>query len=108
MKSKAIPDDIREKVEEIVQSFNKKTFRRGSDGFVTQFSGKRLYLYLSERGHVRPRCRLTYSGTIDDWEFAIYKASRESYDPQEWMFPGSGHVDGTIEGAMKAALEAYS
>jgi hypothetical protein len=44
---------------------------------------------------------------MDTWEFAIYKYSDERYDPDEWMFPGAGDVDGTIEGAMKAVLEAY-
>jgi hypothetical protein len=44
---------------------------------------------------------------MDDWEFAIYKYSSERYDPDEWFFPGVGLVDGTIEGAMKAGLEAY-
>jgi hypothetical protein len=44
---------------------------------------------------------------MDSWEFAIYKYSDERYDPDEWMFPGAGHIDGTIEGAIKAGLEAY-
>ncbi len=25
----------------------------------------------------------------------------------EWLFPGFNHVDGTVEGAMKAGMEAY-
>ena len=25
----------------------------------------------------------------------------------EWMFPGSQYLDGTLEGAMRAGLEAY-
>ena len=29
------------------------------------------------------------------------------YDAEEWFFPGEEHIDGTIEGAMKAGLEAY-
>jgi hypothetical protein len=31
----------------------------------------------------------------------------EHYDPPKQMFPGAGHVDGTIEGALRAAMEAY-
>jgi hypothetical protein len=31
----------------------------------------------------------------------------EKYDSNEWCFDGSNHVDGTLEGAMKAALKAY-
>jgi hypothetical protein len=44
---------------------------------------------------------------MEDWEFAIYRHSRDFYDPDEWLFPGSGHVDGTVEGAMRAGIEAY-
>jgi hypothetical protein len=44
---------------------------------------------------------------MDNWGFAIFKYSKEHYDPDEWMFPGVGHVDGTIEGAMRAGLMAY-
>jgi hypothetical protein len=31
----------------------------------------------------------------------------EHYDPPKQMFPGARHVDGTIEGALRAAMEAY-
>lgn len=41
------------------------------------------------------------------WEFAIFKYSSEAYDPEEWFFPGRDYVDGTIEGALKAGIEAY-
>jgi hypothetical protein len=41
------------------------------------------------------------------WEFAIYKNSDNCYDPEECFFPGSNLVDGTIEGALKAGMEAY-
>ena len=44
---------------------------------------------------------------MNRWEFAIYKYSDEHYDPTEWFFDGSGEVDGTIEGAMRAGLQAY-
>ena len=41
------------------------------------------------------------------WTFAIFKYSSDRYDPEEWLFPGYGHLDGTVEGAMRAGLEAY-
>jgi hypothetical protein len=44
---------------------------------------------------------------MNRWEFAIFKWSSERYDPDEWMFPGNQYLNGTIEGAMKAGLEAY-
>jgi len=37
----------------------------------------------------------------------VPKYSDERYDPDEWMFPGAESLDGTIEGALKAGLEAY-
>jgi hypothetical protein len=33
--------------------------------------------------------------------------SKNRYDPNEGFFPGVEYVDGTVEGAMKAGLEAY-
>ena len=58
-------------------------------------------------GNQGPICRLTYTGDLNSWEFAIYKYSDNRYDPDEWMIPGIGQFDGTVEGAMKAGLEAY-
>ena len=49
---------------------------------------------------------MTYTGEMDAWKFAIYKYSDERYADHE-MFPGMGEVDGTVEGAMRAGLEAY-
>lgn len=50
---------------------------------------------------------MIYTGAMDGWEFAIFKYSDERYDPDEWFIPGSEHIDGTVEGAMRAGLEAY-
>ena len=56
---------------------------------------------------VGPICRLTYTGDMQQWEFAIYKYSDERYDPEEGFFTGAEEVDGTIEGAMCVGLKAY-
>ncbi|MEZ4769334.1 MAG: hypothetical protein R2844_13020 [Caldilineales bacterium] len=67
-----------------------------------------MYLGHERRGGgFWPVCRLTYTGDMINWEFAIYKYSDEGYDPDEWLFPGAGRLDGTIEGAMRAGLRAY-
>jgi hypothetical protein len=50
---------------------------------------------------------LDFHGGMDDWKFAIYRYSRDRYDPDEWFFPGAELVDGTVQGAMKAGMEAY-
>ena len=71
--------------------------------------GPGLFQYLGHQlgGRFGPICRLTYTGDMQHWDFAIYKFSDECYDPDEWMFTGAEEVDGTIEGAMRAGLKAY-
>ena len=66
-----------------------------------------MYLDRQDYGDPSHICRLNYTGSMDHWGFAIYKYSDEKYDPDEFVFPGYEHLDGTIEGAMKAGLEAY-
>jgi len=107
MKTKGIPEEIKEKIRIIVAEFNKKTFKKKDCFYEARFKGKQLYLDRSDYGRKGPICRLTYNGNMDDWDFAIFKWSKEIYDPHEWFFPGSEIVDGTIEGAMKAGLKAY-
>jgi hypothetical protein len=74
---------------------------------MTNYRGAYLHLGHEVSGRFRPICRLTYTGDMQHWEFAIYKYSDECYDPEEWFFPGAEEVDGTIEGAMRAGLKAY-
>ncbi|MEW5766529.1 MAG: hypothetical protein AB1797_02735 [bacterium] len=107
MKAKAIPDDVRKSVEEIVERFNRENLRRDDCYYSVRFRGRCAYLDRYAYGKVGPICCLRYTGKMDGWEFAIFKWSSETYDPKEWMFPGISLVDGTIEGAMKAGLKAY-
>ena len=132
-RKKLIPDEIREQVIAIVNQFNeenalppeadpmrqvlqllgvsasaKNGTQRRIGEYVPRFRG--AYLYLDRIGYNgRPSeiCRLKWSGAMDKWEFAIYKHSKNHYDPDEWFFPGAGEVDGTVTGAMKAGNEAY-
>jgi len=103
-KNKVIPDDIREQVGEKIKEFNKKMRR----SYVSTFKGQYLYLgRIGSWGKVGPICRLRYTGDINNWDFTIYKYSDNRYDPNEFLFPGSSEIDGSIEGAMKAGLTAY-
>ena len=106
MSTKGIPDDIKAQMNEIVARFNE-----GSGDptcfYSARFRGSYLYLDRSDFGQIGPICRLKYTGDMDNWGFAIYKFSSERYDLEEWFFPGSEYVDGTVEGAMRAGLEAY-
>ncbi|HLF91256.1 MAG TPA: hypothetical protein VI451_20090 [Anaerolineales bacterium] len=115
----AIPLEIKEEVFKIVEEFNRKHFSQKQHplirmlysnpkrGYVARFKGKFLYLDHTDYGRASEICRLTWKGQMDHWDFAIYRHTRNFYDPDEWMFPGAQHVDGTVEGAMKAGMEAY-
>src|SRR5262252_5177197 len=104
---RGIPDAVKTEVTAIVQHFNTTVIRNSHCLYVPRYRGKFLYLDRQDDGSQHPICRLEYTGKMEEWLFAIYKYSDERYDEAEWFFPGAGHVDGTIEGAMKAGLEAY-
>ena len=106
---KKIPDEVRAKVETIIAQFNREVVKGSNPHclFFVRFRGKYAYLDRDDYGHVGPRARLTYTNDMQGWNFAIYKYSDERYDPEEWMFPGAGSLDGTVKGALHAALEAY-
>ena len=107
MSSKSIPQEIKNQVEAIVHEFNQKSIKDPNHYYTPRYRGRYLYLDRVEYGRSGPVCRLTYTGDMANWEFAIFKYSDERYDPEEWFFPGSEHVDGTVVGAMKAGLAAY-
>ncbi len=130
-RKKAIPQEIRDEVIAIVDQFNEEnarpqepspmqkvmqmlgmaakndeTYRIGE--YVPRFKGSFLYLdRVGWNGRLSEICRLKWMGSMDTWEFAIYKHSRNHYDPDEWFFPGAGEVDGTVAGAMRAGKVAY-
>ncbi len=103
----AIPEDIRQQADKIVADFNSVVLSNPNCQYVTRYSGKFLYLDRQERGTVSHICRLKYAGKMNDWGFAIYKYSSERYDEEDWLIPGFEHINGTIEGALKAGLKAY-
>jgi len=107
MAKKRIPDEVRAQVNAIVEKFNTEELQGAPCFYIARFRGSYLYLDRSAWGRVGHVCRLKYNGGMDNWGFAIFKYSKEHYDPEEGLFPGGGHVDGTVEGAMRAGLEAY-
>jgi hypothetical protein len=106
MAKKAIPDNIKSQVKDIVAKYNQE-LNNDNIQFVPEFRGRFLYLKRSTWRTLEPICRLTFCGEMDNWEFAIYKYSTETYDDDEWFFPGSELVDGTVRGAMEAGMKAY-
>jgi protein involved in sex pheromone biosynthesis len=107
MGKKLIPDEIREKVSEIVEKFNQQELKKIDARYIAKFQGRFLYLDRIAYGNKGPVIRMEYFREIDKWEFAIFKWSSETYDPDEYMFPGSEFLDGTVEGAMRAGMSAY-
>lgn len=107
MAKKKIPEKVRAQVDAIVEQFNEKEMRGSRSFYIARYRGSYLYLDRKDWGRVCHVCRLKYNGAMDNWDFAIFKYSDERYDPEEWMFPGSEHIDGTVEGAMRAGLGAY-
>ena len=105
--TRGLPDEVKTQVIAIVQHFNTNVIRNPHCMYIPRYKGKFLYLDRQDYRRLHPICRLEYTGKMEDWSFAIYKYSDERYDAEEWFFPGAGHVDGTVEGAMKAGLEAY-
>ena len=103
-----IPEDIQEQVNNIISRFNKMTFGPKSGiEYIAEFKGDFLYLNRIEKYKPGPIARLKFAGKMNNWKFVIYKYITCSYDPDEHFFWGAEHVDGTIEGALKAAQAAY-
>ena len=103
----SIPGPIREQVDQMVADFNQNIIKNPQCFYVPRYRGNDLHLDRHHYGPIGPIARLKYRGEPTTWEFAIYKYSNNRYDPNEWFFPGVEHVDGTVEGAMKAGLAAY-
>lgn len=109
MAKTVIPEEAKKEINKIIDDFNNEYFLDDLEDlyYFAEFKGKFLYLKRKEFDNISPVVRLTYTGDMKDWDFAIFKWSSEKYDPEEYFFPGAEYVDGTIEGAMKAGLEAY-
>lgn len=102
-----IPDAIKAQVAERIAAFNREVLQDPDVFYQPRYQGAFLYLERCAYGQITRICRLEYTGTLDDWQFAIYKYSDERYDPAEWFFPGAAQVDGTLDGALRAGLAAY-
>jgi len=108
MAKRSIPDHVKKEVSKIIDRFNREELKDSYCMYIPRCKGSYLYLDRDD-GAAKPGpiCRLRYTGDMSKWEFEIYKYSSGRYDPDEWMFPGSECVDGTVEGGLKAGMEAY-
>jgi hypothetical protein len=107
MSTNTIPPAAKEEALRSIARFNQDVLAESECRYIPRFKGKYLYLDREDSGTVEPICRLEYIRRKRLWEIAIYKYSTGRYDPEDWFFPGSQLVDGTIEGALKAGMLAY-
>jgi len=92
----------------IIDGFNTRVYKK-SPGveFYSLFKGDFLYLNRKEGDRDGSIARLQFNGKIDNWDFAIFRWSNERNDPNKFLFPGSNHLNGSIEGALKTGHAAY-
>jgi len=102
-----IPMDLQAQIAEIVRQFNETAFRYSKCRYVPHFEGAYLYLDRHDEGRVDPIVRLLWTGDMRGWECEIFRYSLERYESAESFFPESPLIDGTVEGAMQAGLQAY-
>jgi len=107
MPATRIPQAVKTQVADRIAAFNRAVIQDPHVAYRPRYRGPFLYLDRCDDGRVGRIARLTYTGALDGWEFAIYLYSDERYDPEEWLFPGEEELDGTLEGAMRAGLAAY-
>ena len=107
MRRERSTEQVKKWANDAIQQFNDTVIADQNRAYIARYRGSYLYLNRHDYGQLSPIARLTYTGSTDNWEFAIYKYSDQRYDAEEWVFPGSGLLDGTIEGAMRAGREAY-
>ncbi len=104
----SIPKEVKEQFLKEVEVYNAKTLAKVSYKYALSMRSRFVYLDLVyPNGMTSKVARLSYNGDIDDMVFAIFKYSSERYDQEEWMFPGSECVDGTLKGALNAGIRAY-
>jgi hypothetical protein len=100
-----VPLSIQSMLQERVDAFCKSVGLR--DRYVADARGKFIFIYRDLPDYSRIRiCRLTYLGDTENMPFALFNYKTERYSTSESGFFGAEHLDGTIEGALKAGIEA--
>ena len=78
-----IPETIKTQVAERIAAFNRQVLQDPNVFYQPRYQGRFLYLDRCDYEHVGRVCRLTYTGALDEWDFAIYKYSDERYRPRQ-------------------------
>ncbi|HOP47566.1 MAG TPA: hypothetical protein PK874_07885 [Desulfobacteraceae bacterium] len=103
-----IPKEIKQKINDIIGLFNKDELKNSEFQIVSELRGIFLYIDIQEaQDSLTHLCRLKFTGDMENWEFAVYRHSRDNYDSDVCLFPGNSYLDGSIIGAIKAGMVAY-
>lgn len=112
-----LSEEQKELLSQRVETFNKTNKTnyivvfRGKFCYISKIDKKVAFLGIFGGGSVIEtnigRLALTSENDINKMEFAVFKYSSETYDANEFFFPGAGKLDGTIEGALRAGFELY-
>ncbi|NGX64010.1 MAG: hypothetical protein KR126chlam6_01434 [Candidatus Anoxychlamydiales bacterium] len=105
MKDYTVPIALQSMLQNRVNAFYKQKFLKYH--YYVDARGKFIYLYRLMPKGIQRLGRLTYLGDPENMEFTIFNDLSEKYDPKKRLFSGSVYLDGTIEGALKAVVEAY-
>ena len=90
-----------------VNEFSEKYLSRFDCRYLADARGKFIFLYRQRFDGTLERIgRLTYKGDKENMDFAFFNRKKQKNDP-DCLPSKKRHLDGTIEGAMKAGLEAY-
>jgi hypothetical protein len=92
-KRQRIPEQVRQYVFEQLATFEEQPLE-------VTFHGRFCYVSHADQ----PLCHLAYRGETDDWDFAIYRYSRDTYDPNVLFMP----THDTVRGCVSVAMHAYS
>ena len=102
-----IPIELQGELQNQTTIFIKKALPKVSWRIIADARGKFIYLrrLMNDNSYINLG-RLTYSGDIEKMPFAIFRYNTEKYDSKR-QFPGSHYLNGTLEGALQAILEAF-
>lgn len=98
-----IPDPARWRLEQRLEARRRERWPALHD-LKVRYRGDHAYLTGADPDGRLPLCRLTWTGSPDDWGFACYLASSDRYEPS--ILP-TGAFTGTPEDALDCACGLY-
>jgi hypothetical protein len=118
-KKTAIPSEIKEAVQAIVDAYNVEykleyaVVFKGAFCYFSRFAKRpllssifiRIFSGEAATSKIETKlARLTWTGNMDKWNLAIFLYSRETYTTDYWGFPGSEKFNGTVLSVLNCNL----